>query len=171
MNRRQKTVELIHDRFKGADVTGVEIGTGCADLTVSLLALPEVRKIYTIDTWKDFSVETAHRHENNEKIKKIALARLSEYKGRVEIFDTTSEEAFFLLKDRQLHLTLDFCWIHGYRSKDQMKKDLRYEMFVKRGGIIGGYDFTDFNSTVSVIKEKYGGRIYTGEDSTWWVFV
>ena len=179
MNQSQVVQELFQKHFKEEALTrGIEIGTKCADLTLAILnALPNCF-LYTIDPWKhksrddlipgDELYEAGEPQDYHDRNKENTKRRLSvpEYKDRVVIIDKKSSDAAEMFYPEGF----DFVWIDGDHSKSGITSDLDlYYKFVKKGGIFGGHDYGQCHPLTEIIKERFGERIITGDDFTFWV--
>jgi hypothetical protein len=170
MNHHETMIDLLKRQFGDKEIRGIEIGTGGGGLPASLLNLcPNVKHLITIDPWKHkdgVEFEAAWEQKDLDATREIAYKRLEEYKDRCSIFHMESDTAFELITD-----PVEFVWIDGDHTAEQVARDLRFDKFVKPRGIIGGHDFGQVPLLTEVIKEKYGERIHTGEDFTWFVYL
>lgn len=169
MGHHQQALEVLKERFKGRAIVGVEIGTACGDLTKTLLSfMPNLNLLYTIDPWThrdgvEFEASLPQEHHNIAKTH--ALNALKEFGDRVSILDMPSDKAISYIFRK-----VDFVWIDGDHTGEQVKRDLEnYEPLIVPGGLIGGHDFGQVPHLTERIKERYGDRIITGDDFTWWV--
>jgi len=170
--------DLFKRHFKDVRVTGIEIGTKCADLTVAILsALPNCF-LYTIDPWEhregdqvppgDEPYEAGQPQSYHDNNKSHAIKRLMvpEYKNRVIIIQHKSSD----VSDRFTKEGFDFVWIDGDHSKSGITRDLElYYPLVKPGGIFGGHDYLQCHPLTEIIKERFDDRIITGDDFTWYI--
>ena len=162
--------DLFKEKFKDFSVIGIEIGTGCADLTRTILwALPGAF-LYTIDSWEHrdgAEFEAGEAQEKHDRTKEEALKRLAapDVKDRVRILHMKSRDALSLVPS-----SVDFVWIDGDHSQEGITTDLDlYYPLVKEGGIFGGHDYGQCHPLTEIIFERFGDRIKTGDDFTWWV--
>jgi hypothetical protein len=170
--------DLFKLHFGDKKIIGIEIGTKCADLTVAILsALPNCF-IYTIDPWEhregdqvppgDEPYEAGQPQSYHDINKSHALNRLSmpEYKYRVIIIPHRSAD----VAERFDKESIDFVWVDGDHSKSGITKDIElYYPLIKPGGIFGGHDFLQCHPLTEIIKEKFGDKIITGDDFTWYI--
>jgi len=178
MNQSVVIQKLFKEHFKDKIITGIEIGTNRADLTLAILSATPHSFVYTIDPWKHEDVSNllpgdelfesglpqSYHDLNREETKKRLL--IPEYKDRVEIIPLKSSEAV----ERFTPNSYDFVWIDGNHSKSAITSDLElYYPLVKEGGIFGGHDYLCVHPLTEIIKEKFGDKIITGDDFTWWV--
>lgn len=174
MNHHNTVVALLNEHFKDrANITGIEIGTGAADLTKNILSeCPHLVKLYTVDPWKHVDgveFEASWPQERLDGARDVAFKRLEQYKDRCIIMHMTSDEVYERLAVED-NIFVDFVWIDGHHSGEQIIKDLRFESIIKPGGFIGGHDYGQCHPLTEIIKEKYGDSLNSGEDFTWWVF-
>ena len=170
MNHHETMIGVLKMHFGDKEITGIEIGTGGGSLPSSMLTLCEnVKNLITIDPYThrdNVEYEASWPQERLDETKDMARKRLSVYEKRVLMLHMGSDEAFEIIEDN-----VDFVWIDGDHIGEQVERDLRFEKFVKPGGLIGGHDFGQVPPLTEIIKAKYGDRIHTGCDFTWWVFV
>lgn len=170
MNHHETMIDLLKTHFAGKPISGIEIGTGGGGLPASILFLcPNVYRLITVDPWKHkdgVEFESGWEQKDLDATREIAYKRLEEYKDRCFIYHMESDKAFEIINE-----PVDFVWIDGDHTADQVERDLRFEKFISPGGIIGGHDFGQVPLLTDVIKAKYGDRIHTGNDFTWWVYL
>lgn len=67
---------------------------------------------------------------------------------------------------------VDFVWIDGDHSEEQVKRDIvNYWPLVKIGGMIGGHDYTAGNLGVkNAVDGIFRNAVNLGDDLTWWVW-
>jgi hypothetical protein len=164
-----QVVELFKDHFKDRPISGVEIGTGPAILTITLLSnFKNLGKLYTIDPWehRDGSeYEAWFPQATLDESMRTAYERLAPFSDRVIIMPIRSDDAAPKLREERF----DFVWIDGDHTLIQVERDiLNYRPLVKLGGILGGHDY---HIVSNLVKEIFGNRVHTGVDLTWWVFV
>ncbi len=171
LGHHQQALQVLQEHFKGRPVIGVEIGTACGDLTKTLLMfMPNLTQLYTIDPWThrdgvEFEASLPQEHHNIAK--EHAYNALKEFGERVVIMAMKSDEAVSYIFRK-----IDFVWIDGDHTGEQVKRDIEnYEPLIVPGGLIGGHDFGQVPHLTERIKEKYGDRINTGGDFTWWVYL
>lgn len=169
MNHHETVINLLKTHFGDKEITGIEIGTGGGGLPAGImLYCPNVTNLITIDPYKhkdQVEFESSWPQDRLDATKAEAVRRLNVHKDRITMMHIGSDEAFDLIKGQY-----DFLWIDGDHTGEQVIKDLRFEKFVKSGGFIGGHDFGQCHPLTEIIKEKYGDKINTGSDFSWWVF-
>ena len=125
--------------FKNSEsLIGVEIGVAKADNSLSILQELPIKKLLLIDPYIAY-VENG-RLTSCEDNFEMAMARLSRYK-QAQLIRKTSEEA---VKD--IDEPLDFVYIDGNHSYSFVMADiLNYYPLLRKGGVIGGHDYTPFH--------------------------
>ena len=176
MNQNGVVDGLFREFFEGkTEVSGIEIGTKCGDLTRHILwAVPQCQ-LYTIDPWEHrdgAEFEAGEPQPYHDKNKFAAYSRLviPEFEGRIVLLEMRSREAEKWIKDNNPEKLFDFVWIDGDHSKEGIETDLElYWPLVKEGGLFGGHDFGQCHPLTEIITERFGDKIITSEDFTWWV--
>lgn len=162
-------VDVTRKRFEGIlDIVGVEIGTATGISALHLVReIPSISKLYTIDPWKhfdggEFEAGQSQRYHDNNMAE--AYVRNKAYMDRIEFCRMTSDEFFNANKN----LVVDFVWIDGDHSYEQVKKDIMNAMnIIKDGGLIGGHDYKN-GVGVKIAVDEIFKKFETGDDSTWW---
>jgi len=153
----------------GEPLTAVEIGVDRADNAVSILEELLIKKLILIDPYMAY-VDSGRLNTTTVDGLNAAMVRLSKY-GQAQFIRKTSEEA---VKD--IHEPLDFVYIDGNHSYEYVKNDIAlYYPLVKRGGVIGGHDYTPYYGCVGVCQavnelgEKHGGPGFYIVFPDWWL--
>ena len=127
-------------RMKG-DLVGIEIGTERGESAYQILeACPNVKKLYTIDPYKEYqNWNGVVEQENLDKFKEIAKENLKVFGDRVEILEKTSKQVleFFYNDD-----PYDFIFVDGSIEYDDLLFD--YTNWYKRlkvGGLFMGHNY------------------------------
>jgi len=125
--------------FKNSEsLTAVEIGVAKADNSLSILQELPIKKLLLIDPYIAY-VENG-RLTSCEDNFEMAMARLSRYK-QAQLIRKTSEEAA-----KDIDEPLDFVYIDGNHSYSFVMADiLNYYPLLRKGGVIGGHDYTPFH--------------------------
>lgn len=165
-HHHQQVIDLFKEHFKENNFIGVEIGTAEGWLTKSLLLeLPNLQLIYTIDPYKhDPTSEFEARLpiEIHEIRKNEAKKNLEVWGERAKLIVDTSDNAISQIPDN-----VDFVWVDGDHSNNQVKKDIiNYYPKVKINGIFGGHDY---QRVIPIFREMIENIIYLGDDWTWWI--
>jgi predicted O-methyltransferase YrrM len=151
--------------FGEKSIVGVEIGVLGASGTVAMLNRMPNLKLYAVDPWKHYegkNFEAERDQEYHDLNYKESLHRLKEFEDRVIVCRMTSDEFFNAMLEM-----VDFCWIDGDHSEDQVRKDIQqWKTRIKPGGIIGGHDI-QISYIAQIVKEELG-EIQLGDDFTWW---
>ncbi len=165
----------------GLEGIGAEIGVEKGLYSEVLLGYSKLKKLYLIDPWKHFegyndpcNVNDGLQQQKFEETQK----RLSKFIGRFEIVRMVSNDAVKLFADN----SLDFVYIDANHSYKNVLSDINaWFPKVKKGGIIGGHDFMDDNTTTGVYGvrravneyfKNWKGEIYiTPEEYPTWYLV
>ena len=128
-------IQYVRENYNGG-LVGVELGVRNGTNAKNILRiLPNIKTLYLIDIWKDYSQDgVSYDHSDGyDKTKR----NLSKYNGKILLIKGTLSEAnipdnFF-----------DFMYVDSNHSREWVKKDLGggYSK-IKSGGVIGGHDFT-----------------------------
>lgn len=176
MQHHQVVSKLFKEHFGDrADVCGIEIGTLCGDLTRTVLWTLPTSKLYTIDPWEHrdkAEFEAGEPQEYHNANKEAAEQRLCapEFEGRVCILAMKSSEAHKFIIEKNPDKKFDWVWIDGDHSEQGITTDLElFEGLVKEGGIFGGHDYGQCHPLTEIIQAKYGDKIITSDDFTWWI--
>lgn len=160
---------VLKERFGDRQVIGVEIGTGGAAATTTILNTLHNCFLYTIDPFEHREgeeFEASHPQEEHDRTKEQAERRLKNFNGRVKLLVMKSRDAINLVPKE-----VDFVWVDGDHSEKGIITDLDlYYPLVKQGGLFGGHDFLQVHPLTEIIQERFDGRINTGDDFTFWVF-
>lgn len=173
----EQAVEVLKEVFGDKDIVGVEIGTNAGDLTKTLLRdIPNLRKLITVDPWKYFEgeqFEAGNTQEYHEQQKAAALHKIKEFGSRVKVVQETSDRAFEVILN--VGVKIDFIWIDGHHTKEQVEKDIASGLEVLLKGkktptLIGGHDYGLVVEVSQVVDKVFiNHQIQTGGDFTWWV--
>lgn len=156
------------------NISGIELGTGRADLTKTLLGeLPNIESLITVDTWEhregDQYEAGGFSQEHFDAAYKHAQEALAAFGNRVSILHMKSEDLLTITRR-----PVDFMWIDGDHKYESVVKDLELaKILVKKGGIIGGHDYGLVPDVSRAVDEKMRTEyiVHAGGDFTWWVYV
>lgn len=126
----------------GKNLVGCEIGVCYGWNLVYMLENISVSKIYAIDPYVPY-LDGPAGYVNTETLQymKSHFKKNTESFSSIEFLEMKSDDAHRLIEDH----SLDFIFIDGDHSYDQVLKDLKnYFPKVKKGGIFAGHDF-DFD--------------------------
>jgi predicted O-methyltransferase YrrM len=160
-------IELV--KTLGNNLIGVEIGvSGGFNAKNILLSLP-IKKLYLVDPYETFmqNGESIKQHDGEEYEK--AWRRLKEFEFKVE----------FILKDsckavKDIPNNLDFVYIDGNHSYKSVKRDIEnYYPKVKKGGILGGHDYSTENRGVMLAVGGFANKnnLEINDDGIDWWFI
>ena len=161
-------IEVLKERFGDNPIIGIEVGCGGGDSAAAFLAhLPNIQKIYTMDTWEHRDMaqyEAGEPQARHDAAKKMAYDRLSHFGERVEVMHMSSDKAFETIQDK-----VDFVWIDGDHTYGQVVLDIAHGLAaVKEGGLIGGHDYVQAPQVTQAVDEAFPDGITMGGDFTWW---
>lgn len=135
---------------------GVEVGVAEGNFSNLLLAKSNLDILYSIDCWLKFPKEV-YQDKRNDSQFRINLRyfhtvlRLSKYKERSVIFRMKSEDAVKMFKDGEL----DFVYLDANHHYESIMKDLElWYPKVKKGGILAGHDYMDFDNGITKVEVK-----------------
>ena len=167
VNHHTQAINVLYDRFGDTPIIGIELGTAEGLLTKGLLYfLPNLTMIYAIDPYmyapeKGFEAAVNNQEWHDDR-KRQAVAALAPYEGRYTHLCMYSDDAVAVTPSE-----VDFVWIDGDHSPDQITKDIaNYYPKVKPGCIFGGHDW---NHTIQHLKRDLKETIMVGLDLTWWL--
>ena len=174
-----RSAEVIK-RTIGIDVPHVvEIGSYRGHMSRRMLHHPNL-KLIMVDPWGEHISESykstgddfaSHTAEEWANIKEKALNAVSWAKGRVKVYQGTSEGAAEYFKDE----FFDVVFIDGDHSYEQTKKDIiAWWPLIAPGGYLGGHDYrSDKNygviQPVDEFVSEIGLELELGENYTWFV--
>ena len=141
--------------FSNKSVIGLEIGVQCGFNAMSMFKTLNIKKLYLIDPW------------DNEEHYRITMKMLNPFKDRIKVVRKFSESAVNDIKEE-----LDFVYVDGNHDYEFVKKDIElYYPLIKKGGVIGGDDFSvDFVGVAKAVIEyadKNNLKI-NGAGNDWW---
>lgn len=171
----EQAVEVLRDRFGNEIITGFEVGTNAGDLTKTLLRdLPNLARLITCDPWKHFEgrqFEAGNPQEYHDEQKAAAFHKLKEFGDRVLIHQTKSDHIFKMIKASSIKL--DFVWLDGDHTGEQVRKDIENALdVVCGGGLVGGHDYGLVDDVTAVVNSMFPPEaINKGGDFTWWVYL
>lgn len=137
-------------RSKKKGLIGVEIGVHDGDHALDMMENLPIEKLYLIDPWMSYedyyeSVGNPRKTTSalNERMR-VTQKILKKYGNKVVFIRKLSEDAVGQFKDN----SLDFVYIDGNHQYEFVKKDIeKYYPKIKKGGIIGGDDYTSSSET------------------------
>jgi predicted O-methyltransferase YrrM len=155
-----------------AEMVGLEIGTEDGTSTEFLLNKFSKLKLFGVDPydsyrdWDSVQMLKQHRQKTFEKF----LIKMQKYGSRYTHIPATSDQAVEDFKNE----SLDFIFIDGDHSYEQVAKDLRnYYSKVKLGGVFSGHDYRVLPGVKRAVDEfaaEIGKEVlYTERDVWYWV--
>jgi hypothetical protein len=138
---KRPAISFMKEQFGEKPLVGCEIGVREGLNALRMLRNLNIRQLFLIDPYKPYyeplfpetSTEAYH-----EKIKSEAMHRLKNYESKIVWITDTSDAAINHIK-----VPLDFCYIDGDHSYDQVKRDTEnYGQLIQSGGVLSGHDFS-----------------------------
>lgn len=151
----------------GKDLTGVEIGVARGINAKRMLTRLSIKKLYLIDPYLSFKIGNKNYPYSMSDFE-LAKRNLRGYEEKINWILKKSTDAIDDIPNN-----LDFIYIDGNHSYKYVKDDIEfYFLKLKKGGIIGGDDFSTsfFGVCKAVIEfaEKKRLNIY-GDEKDWWI--
>lgn len=179
MNHHQVLTDVLKKRFGDREnLVGIEIGTFCGDSARAILwALPNCKKLYTIDPWRhvdgaEFEAGELQPYHDNNKAEAFRKFASDDIKDRIEVLEMTSEEAHKYLIHNLGIKGVDFVWIDGNHERNGVQTDISlYYPLVESNGLIGGHDFGQIPYVTETVFKFFDKSLWSGNDYTWWHFV
>jgi hypothetical protein len=161
--------KFLKNKFNGKPLVGVEIGVLKGLNALNILKNLNITKIFLIDPYeayedtdKIFDKIEIEKHFNHAK--KI----LEKFGEVVKFIRLNSSEASVHLPDN-----LDFVYIDGCHKYEVVKDDIaKYWQKIKKGGMIGGHDFTTHNLGVIKAAMEFANNLnleLQANYSDWWI--
>jgi len=144
----------------------VEVGTELGFNAISMLQELSIQKLFLIDPYEDYVMANRLQKIGNIQLKE-ATKRLSKYRNKTVFIRKYSDEAINDIPDN-----VDFVYIDANHDYSYVKKDIElYYKKIKKGGVIGGHDFsTDTPGVCKAILEfvDKNNLKLMGADRDWW---
>jgi len=158
-HRKRPMIRFIKDLNK-KDLVGVEIGVFKGVHSKNILSSLKLKKLYLVDPFL--------REKNKEDGARVVNNRLRKFVNKYYIISKKSDDAV-----DEIPSNLDFVYIDGNHDYKYVKSDIEnYYPKVKKGGVIGGHDFSIHHYGVckAVIEfaEKNDLKLHGGE-LDWWI--
>lgn len=140
-------VELLKDKGK---IKGIEIGCDMGTTTVHLLkTLPDIQ-LYGIDPFENYIDWNSNRLYERENTYKTLIENTTLFGDRFKLYRQKSDDAVSNFEDE----TLDFIFIDGIHTYEQVKKDCEnYYPKIKKGGLFSGHDYNVIADVQKAVKE------------------
>lgn len=159
-------IEFMKKNFGRNVLVGVEIGVLHGANAESILKVLPIQKLYLIDPYIRYfdGKKWCDPRESLPKAKK----KLSKFKEKVVFIIKKSSEAVDDIPNN-----LDFVYIDGNHAYEFVKKDIEmYYPKVRRGGVIGGHDFSPsflgVSKAVMDFATKNNLKLH-GRKFDWWI--
>jgi hypothetical protein len=159
-------IKFCREYFKNKPVSGIEIGVDKAINAESILNMLNIEKLFLIDLYESYI-------QNNKKFdfslnEREAHERLVNHNNIVWI-KGMSQSMFTLA---QIPFNLDFIYIDGNHDFNSVEADIRlYLPHIRKGGIIGGHDFTpNLNGVIYAVIKHFGDN-FSCSESDWWSII
>jgi predicted O-methyltransferase YrrM len=134
------SVIFAKEHFDNRPIEVVEIGTSKGENAFSILKSLNVKRIYLIDPYEEYSdykkSEVGRTQKNLSTEEKSAHDLLAAYKDKITWIRKYSDDAVTIVPNE-----IDFIYIDGNHEYDYVKRDIEnYFPKLKEGGIIAGHD-------------------------------
>jgi len=168
-NTRPMISFLHEDYFGNKPLIGCEIGTREGINALRIIETLNIKKLYLIDPYTPYYdplVPESSTIAYHEKTFSQAQQLLSKHASKIIWLKLTSDEAAYHIKDQ-----LDFCYIDGDHSYQQVKKDItNYSELLTKDGVIGGHDFTkEYLGTMKAVLEQPNWQNVKSSVHDWWL--
>jgi len=162
-------MDLIKELGDNSNKTMVEIGSFVGESTV--LFAQSFKQVIAIDPFLadyDPADPTSYLFEF-KNVYETYLERTGDHKN-IKTIKLTSTDAKDVLKDE----LFDFIYIDGLHTYEGVKEDIiNYLPLVKKGGVIGGHDYTDNTEHIHLegvkkaVNEMFGAPDKVFKDNSW----
>ena len=163
-------LDLIKELGDNSNKTMIEIGSFVGESTV--MFAQSFKKVIAIDPFMagyDEKDPTSYLFEF-DNVYQTYLDRITIY-SNIQTIIETSDDAVKELNSE----TYDFIYIDGLHTYEGVKTDItNYLPLVKKGGVIGGHDYTNIAHLVGVYKavnEMFGTPDKVFKDNSWIKYV
>lgn len=170
-SHHEQVVFLFKRHFGDKELTGIEIGSGGGTVTVKMMDNFPRLHLFCVEPFKrnlKSDYDNFFSQDILNGLRESFFTRLSSYMDKITLLEMLSDGAI-----DKVPKEVDFVWVDGDHSFSQVERDIEnYLPLVKKGGIFGGHDYHILNHLVNnLLGNKYGYKIHTGVDLTYWVFV
>lgn len=144
---------------------GAEIGTGKGQTAGYLFRHNPDLHLIEVSHYTSFARKPG---DYTQLGKELWQKKVRKYKRRMTVLPYTSREAINKVEDG----SLDFVFIDADHSYKECLWDIIHWMpKVKKGGLVSGHDFQDrFPGVKKAVREVFGDKFETAEDSVWYVW-
>lgn len=172
-------ISYINNHSPTEDMNMIEIGSYIGDST--LVFAKHFKTILAIDPFIDDydPDDDACNYAPLSKVYEEFISRTKDIRN-IHLFRKTSDEAVEAIKEVAAIIDpmnveeenlkrYDFIYIDGMHTYEQVKKDIQnYLPFVKKGGFIGGHDYSSvWQDVVNAVNEQLGTPDATFQDTSW----
>ena len=164
-------LDLIKELGDNSDKTMIEIGSFVGESTV--MFAQSFKKVIAIDPFLegyDDKDPTSHSFDF-DNVYQTYLDRTTIH-SNVQTLVMTSDEAVDTLNEEHF----DFIYLDGLHTYEGVKKDIQnYLPKVKKGGVIGGHDYTNevqhLKGVFQAVNEMFGTPDKVFKDNSWIKYV
>jgi predicted O-methyltransferase YrrM len=164
-------LDLIKELGDNSEKTMIEIGSFVGESTV--LFAQSFKKVIAIDPFEaDYDPQdpTSYLFEF-DNVYQTYLDRITVYSNIQTIIDTSDDAVKELNSE-----TYDFIYLDGLHTYEGVKTDIQnYLPLVKKGGVIGGHDYTDkiphLVGVYQAVNEMFGTPDKVFKDNSWIKFL
>jgi predicted O-methyltransferase YrrM len=147
---------------------GVEIGCADADTTFFLLSTHPTLKLTSIDPYVNYIDWNGNNLNSLQKSYEFVTEKLRPFGDRFTLLRDYSDNVVNQFEDE----SLDFIFIDGLHTYDQVKKDcMNYWPKIKSGGLFAGHDYSVIPAVNKAVNEFAGSinmKIKTTEIDVWY---
>lgn len=166
--RTRPMIKVCKEYFKNKKVNGAEIGVNQGFNAYNIFQNLNINKMYLIDCW-DYNVDDGNGiFIDRSKNFHVSKKRLKRFNNNIIWLKKYSNDAVKDIKEN-----LDFIYIDGNHSFKSVTEDINnYFPLVKKGGIIGGHDFsTGWMGVVDAVKKfcDINNLKLNFERPDWWI--
>jgi hypothetical protein len=173
--------EVLHELLRDKNPkVGAEIGIQRGIMTVEVLRIfPSIKTYYAIDPWLWYPEydKTLRKKLRGKWDQTFMNKNFKEYKNRtfpfknkIKTLKMFSNKAAQYIPDN----SLDFCFIDGNHSKENVKEDINlYIPKMKSGGLLGGHDYgRQVGGVKQAVNEIFKeDEFFLGLNKTWWKWI
>ena len=166
----QGLLDLIREVGNAADKVMVEIGTFTGESTI--IFGEHFKQVIGIDPMlPDYDVKDPTSKFNFNEVLEMFKDRTKDHTN-ISLIQKTSDDASKELNSE----TYDFVYIDGIHTYEQVKKDIiNYLPKIKKGGVIGGHDYTNLIphlvGVYEAVNEMFGKPDKVFKDNSWIKFL
>jgi predicted O-methyltransferase YrrM len=147
-----------------SDLKGIEIGSCLGGSTHYLLSCLPNSHIIAIDPYEEYDQMSCR-----DKAYEMFQTVMKTFPTRLTLIRSKSDDAVNEIENE----TMDFIFIDGYHSNDQVRKDIEnYYPKLKSGGLLCGHDYSAWSLSPAVdeMAKKYGKKVLLCEQDVWYFY-